>query len=550
MNLKEKVKNSIKNSLKILQNQDFFDTVFDVNDLSFNVSEPNVPDDLNIDQVSYNYSTNIAFVLKQFKKTSPFLIAQKLVEVLKQDSIFSQIDIAIPGFINIVISDSEFISIIKNILLKNDRYASNFVLPEKINVEYVSANPTGFLHVGHVRGAVFGDSLIRILKFAGHSVESEYYVNDAGNQINILGISAMIRYKELFGILEELPEDSYKGQDIVWAAQKIKEKFQDKFLNCDQETYLEFKNEVVKILLEKIKYDLKRLNINIDTYSSEKDLYKNDSIKNVLEKLKPNTYKKDNALFLKTTQFGDDKDRVLIKSDESMTYLTPDIAYHQTKLNKAQKLINIWGADHSGYIARMKIAIQCLGYNPDNLDVLVIQLVRLLKNGEEFKMSKRAGTSVTLEDFLNVASSDVIRFTMLTREINNKFDFDIDLANSQNLNNPVYIVQYSYSRTVSLLKNLVTPNLEKDVLFTSKAKKILLHLNEFQDILKTIVLTSKVNLLSQYLLTLANLFNSFYAETKLLNHKNESEYAALVKVTQIVLKIGLDLLGVSAPESM
>lgn len=270
----------------------------------------------------------------------------------------------------------------------------------------------------------------------------------------------------------------------------------------------------------------------------------------MLEKLKKHTFTKDGALFLNTTKFGDDKDRVLVKSDGAYTYLTPDIAYHETKLQKCDALINIWGADHSGYIDRMRIAIESLGYDSKNLQFLVIQLVRLIKNGEEFKMSKRAGTSVTLADLLDNTSSDAIRFMMLTREINTKYDFNIDDANSKDASNPVFNVQYSHARTVSLLKNLKPYKLLENFEITNKAKKVILSLDEFPNLLESIVTTSKVNLLSQYLLNLSNLFNSFYAETKLKDHEYEEYYSAMVLAVQTIFKIGLNLIGVSAPEVM
>ncbi|QKT05520.1 arginine--tRNA ligase [Mycoplasma sp. OR1901] len=553
MLLNTKIRELIVNSIEIMQKNNFFQEEFDADKVGFLVSLPNLPEHLEDEEIKYDLSTNVAFLLKKYVKTSPLNIANELVNILMQNTdVFVKIDVAMPGFINIVLKDEVFNEVLLNANKEGFKYGANQFEPTKINVEYISANPTGFLHVGHVRGAVYGDSLIKIYRHAGYQVESEYYVNDAGNQINVLANSAKVRYFELFGQTLEMPEESYKGQDIVWAVEQIKNKKGDYYLNDFESKYQEFKTEVKDILLEKIKYDLSKLNIgNFDTFSSELSILQNGAVDEALEKMKEYTYHKDGALFLKTTEFKDDKDRVLIKSDGSNTYLLPDIAYHLTKFKKADRLINIWGADHSGYVERMKAALKILGYDDNRLDVLIIQLVRLIKNGEEFKMSKRAGTSVTLSDLLEVSSPDAVRFMMLTREINNKFDFDIDFSNSANSSNPVYIVQYAHSRTVSLLNNLVKPDLSlKSFNLSYKAKKIVLAIDEFPSLIKTIVETSKVNLMSQYLLNLAKLFNSFYSETKLKGHENEAEYAYLVSVVQLVLRLGLGLIGVSAPENM
>ncbi|MGZ9763264.1 arginine--tRNA ligase [Mycoplasma sp. 5912] len=551
MTLTQLIKAELINIVKKLQESHYFDVDFNADDLNFILGEPNLPVKTSSVAKRYDLSTNLAFVLKAYKKINPMKIAECLVEKLANSFKFIyQVDIAPPGFLNIVLNDSAFIYIISNILEQKSLYAKNQVEGQKINVEYISANPTGFLHVGHVRGAVFGSTLINVLRHIGYNVESEYYINDAGNQINILVNSLYVHYAALFGKNLKMSDECYQGNDIIWVAQQVKESYNDYFLDLNTNKRSELENLAVEILLNKIKDDLAKLNIHIDTFTSENSLYEQDMIKPVLEKLAPYTYLKDGALFLKTSDFGDDKDRVLIKSDASNTYLLPDIAYHLTKIKKASRLINIWGADHSGYVARMKIAFQCLGYNPKNLEVLIIQLVRLIKDGSEFKMSKRAGTSVTLADLLDVSSSDAIRFMMLTREISNKFDFDIDYANSNDTNNPVFLVQYTYSRIVSLLKKIKKPHLNNTAKFTDKAKKIIITLDLFSDLIKTISVTSKVNLLSQYLLNLVKLFNSFYEQTYIQTNEQEESYAAMIESIRIVMKIALDLMGVNAPEQM
>ncbi|MEA4276403.1 arginine--tRNA ligase [Mycoplasma sp. 21DD0573] len=551
MTLKEQLKQNIIDAVMKLQNEDFVNKDLNVKDLVFNITQPNVPDNINIDQVVYDFSTNIAFILKNHCAVkNPIEVANKLVTKMSNSNIYQKIDIAVPGFINIVLSNQLFLSTVQNINLNPTKYGADFINKEHVNVEFVSANPTGFLHVGHARGAAYGDSLIRILRHAGYDVEAEYYVNDAGNQINVLTNSVYVRYQNLFGIDAQLPEDCYRGQDVVWCATKIKEKYGDYFLNADEVKLSELSTVAKDIMLDKIREDLGRLNVSFDTFASEKAIKEDGLIESVLKKLSKYTYTEDGALFLKTKEFGDDKDRVLIKADGNYTYFLPDIAYHELKFQKSPKLINIWGADHSGYIQRMKIAMQCLGYNPDNLDILTIQLVRLIKDGEEFKMSKRAGTAVTLQDLLDYSSADAVRFMMLTREINNKFDFDIDAANSTDVNNPVFIVQYAHSRSVSLLNRLKQEEVNAQINFTNKAKKLIIELDSFPELIKTIVSTSKVNLLTQYLINLAKSFNSFYAETKLLGHEDEATYAHLIKSVQAILALGLNLIGVSAPLSM
>ncbi|WLP85686.1 arginine--tRNA ligase [Mycoplasma seminis] len=551
MSLKQQIKNAILTALKQLQNENYLSSDLNLENLNFNISQPNVPENLNAAQVQYDFSTNVAFIIKQHcVEKNPILVAEKLTNLLMQNDLFKQIDVAKPGFMNIILSDKSFLNVIDNVISQNDRFGGAYIENEKLNVEFVSANPTGFLHVGHARGAAFGDALVRVLRHAGYDVEAEYYINDAGNQINVLTDSIWVRYCELFGINHPMPEECYRGQDIIWAAEKIKSAYGDEFITLDETKRSKLANIATNIMLEKIKEDLAQFNVYFDTFSSEKAIKQAGYIEKTLETLKPNTYLQDGALFLKTQALGDDKDRVLVKSNGDYTYFLPDIAYHQLKFSKCDKLINIFGADHSGYIQRMKIAVQYLGYNPDNLDILTIQLVRLIKDGQEFKMSKRAGTSVTLADLMDVSSTDAIRFTMLTREINNKFDFDIDLANSQDAKNPVFIVQYAHSRAISLLNKLKRETFNQDIIFTDKAKKLIVELDNFDELIKTIISTTKVNLMTQYLINLAKIFNSFYAETKLLNHQDESTYAYLVHATQIILQLGLNLIGVSAPKSM
>ncbi|TNK82108.1 arginine--tRNA ligase [Mycoplasmopsis pullorum] len=548
MNMNAKIKNMIEEIIIILQNEGVISNDCTAGTINYNLQEPNI----NVgDSKQYNFATNIAFLLKKYAKISVLELAQKISIELEKNELVEKADVAAPGFINIILSDCAFVDILKNIINKEDQYGSNLIQDENVyNVEFVSANPTGFLHVGHARGAAIGDSLVRVLRHAGLKVVPEYWVNDAGNQIKVLVDSAKVRYFELFGQTLTMPEDCYKGSDIIWLAEQIKNKYGNKFLENFDQNVNEFKQICIDILLEKIRTDLAKFNVSFEIFTSEKFVRDSGLVEKTLEKIKKYTYEKDGALFLNTTEFGDDKDRVLIKSDGSFTYFTPDIAYHDIKLQRSNKLINVWGADHSGYIARLKIAMQCLGYNPEDIEIIVVQLVRLIKNGQEFKMSKRAGTSVTLEDLMDVSNPDCVRFNMLTRDANTKFDFDIDLANSKDENNPVFTVQYAHSRANSVLTKAQVDYDFNLIPFNDKTRKLLVALDQFPDVIKTVASTYKIQLLTSYLMNLANLFNSFYSNNKILDSNHSQTLLAVTLATKRVLKLGLSLVGVSAPEKM
>ncbi|VEU58900.1 arginine--tRNA ligase [Mycoplasmopsis gallinacea] len=546
------VKKELIKAVESLQEQGFFEQDFNANELVFDLSESNVPEQSNPDKIEFNLSSNIAFIVKKYVKNAPVNIANAIKECLKDSKVITYVSVTMPGFLNFVINDELFIERTFEINDLKDSYGGNFINKEKVNIEFVSANPTGFLHVGHARGAAVGDSLVRMYRHAGYDVEAEYYVNDAGNQIDTLAASVHVRYLALFGTEKPMPEECYRGNDIIWCANKIKDLKGDYFNDYElsEAKYQELKLIATEIMLAQIMEHLKEFRVSFDTVSSERAVRASGAIEQVLNKLKDNTYTQDGALFLNTTQYGDDKDRVLIKNDGSFTYLLPDIAYHANKFAQNPSLINVWGADHSGYVLRMKIAMQLLGFNKENLDILTIQLVRLIKDGQEFKMSKRAGTSVTLADLMDNSSVDAIRYTMLTREVNSKFDFDIDEANSDESNSSVFIVQYAHSRACSLLSKMQAASKQNNAKLTLKAKKVIRALDDFEELIKTIVSTKKVNLMTQYLSELAKLFNSFYAETKLINHEFESTYASLVLAVKNVLSLGLELIGVSAPTEM
>ncbi|WP_033161242.1 arginine--tRNA ligase [[Mycoplasma] collis] len=502
-----------------------------------------------------DFSTNIALVLQKQLNKKAMDIAYEIKNAVNfKEYLIKKIEIVEPGFLNFFVENEIFSSVVKKILDEKEKYGSQ-KQNQKINIEFVSVNPTGFLHVGHARGAVIGSTLANILLFTGNKVIKEYYVNDAGNQIDILANSVLVRYKQLFGMNVELETDSYHGEDIIFVAQKIKDEFGDLFLKItkDEKNKLQIlKDRTVEILLNEIKKDLQKFNVEFDIFYSERELYKNKIIEQTLEKL-DHKFEKEGALWLETTKFGDDKDRVLIKKDKTFTYFTPDIAYHQKKINSfngVDKIINIWGADHIGYVKRLEIALEILGFDVKNFNVLICQIVRFFKDGQIFKMSKRKGTSFTVKDILKIVNEDMLRFFMINRSENSTLDFNIDLAVEQNNKNPVYLIQYSYARICQLFKknNInVFDNLNYEHELEIKLINIL---KEFPELIDKISKNYKVNLLPEYLITLARNFNSLYENIKFIGNKNEMSLLALAKATQIVLKIGLDLIGVNSPERM
>ncbi|AKJ20577.1 arginine--tRNA ligase [Mycoplasmopsis synoviae] len=551
MTLYSQIKNSILNSLTKLQAKEILPE-FDLDEINFNISQPNIPEKFNPNNIFYHYSTNIAFTLAKSLKTNPIELAKNIQSELLQEDLYERVDFMAPGFINLVVKDIYFNNAIYEIIKLKNNFGKFKANNQKINIEYVSANPTGFLHVGHVRGAVVGKVIYNVLKFAGYSVEGEYYVNNAGNQINLLARSVLYWYLKLHKISSPKVEDGYNGKDILLCAKKIKKVFGNKFIKLKEshKLFADFKKFSYEILFEEILKDLWKLKISFDSVFYESSLYENSDIEKVLEKLKNKTYQDGNSLVLKTSEYGDDKDRVLVKSDKSFTYFLPDIAYHYLKFKKADKLINIWGADHLGYIQRIKAAMHFLNLNDSNLDILTLQLVRLIKNGQEFKMSKRKGTSVTLKDLLKVSNKDSIFFGMLLRDSNSKYDFDIDKNNASDINNPVYIVKYSYSRAHSLSQNLAKYQKTKEAFLSDKAKKLVLELDFFQELISVITKTLKPNLLTQYLINLANLFNSFYSEKKIKDTSKEKHYSGLIQAYKIVLSNALKLLNIKPPKKM
>ncbi|WP_039884356.1 arginine--tRNA ligase [Mycoplasmopsis columbina] len=495
------------------------------------------------------------------KGQNPHELAEAIVKALepKMKALhLKNVEIAGPGFLNFFLTEESLVEGLNDVLAKGKDYGKGNK-KGKINIEFVSANPTGYLHVGHARNAAIGSTVANILEFAGMDVTREYYINDAGVQINLLAESLFARYQQNFDANYELPEGGYRGEDIVWAAGEMFKKYGDKYKDAKLEGEIleTFKKEGVELFLSAIDEDLKKFGVWFDIWYSEKSLYNNDAIliKEAIKKLN-NTYEKDGATWLKTTSNGDDKDRVLIKSDGTYTYFTPDIAYHNIKFERTGEdaiIMNVWGADHSGYIKRMQTAMKNLGYKPENLIVLCMQLVRLMKNGSEFKMSKRRGTSFFLRELIDLVGKDSARFILLDRTYNSKLDFDIDIATSKTNDNPAVLVQYANARAHALLSksSLDFETLKAEKFENEQDEKLISTILEFPEIVLKSADKYMTNLLTQYLIKLAKEFNSWYSNSdKIIGHKNEASLLALVKAVHITLENGMRLIEISTPHKM
>lgn len=544
--ISEKLRSVIEQGIKETFNLDV-----DKNDFSVEIPK---------DKNHGDYSTNAAMRYAKILRKSPREIAENLSKTLQNSDIIEKIEIAGPGFINFFIRNDSLTKIISDILKNGENYfKSNIGGGTKIMVEYVSANPTGDLHLGHARGAAYGDTLTRILSFVGYDVLREYYVNDAGNQIEVLGNSLFERYKEALGLPFDLSKIGYQGKDVIKLAHDIAAQDKNKWVDDDSTERKDyFKKVGTKLELDKIKKDLDLYRIHFDHYQSELDLYRSGKVDNVLKEVKktPYTYELDGALWLKTTEFGDDKDRVLIKSDGSLTYFTPDISYHKDKFDRGyDKLIDILGADHHGYIARLKAGLKILGYNPDNLDIAIVQMVRLMENGEEVKMSKRTGNAVTIRELCEDVGVDVARYFFISKPIISHLDFDLGLARNQSNENPVYYIQYAYARMMSILRKNDSFEIKDAYSLLNNEKEIQLikHLGELKHVLEDVTKVKEVNIVANYAYRLAQLFHSFYNDLTVIDKDNEAltkERLSLVKACAITLKTTLGLLGIEAKESM
>lgn len=511
-----------------------------------------------------DYATNIAMQLTKLAKKPPRAIAEAILEKLNTDGTsIESIEIAGPGFINIKLKTDYLGDIVKTVLEQGENYGrSNYGNKQKVQVEFVSANPTGDLHLGHARGASLGDSLSNVLDFAGYDVAREYYINDAGNQVHNLATSVEARYFQALGLDKEMPEDGYQGPDIINIGKMLVDEYGDKYVHTpDEERYAFFRQYGLDHELEKLKTDLANFRVSFDVWFSETSLYKNGKIDVALDKLRANghVFEEDGATWFRSTTFGDDKDRVLIKNDGTYTYLMPDIAYHEDKLFRGfDKLINIWGADHHGYIPRMKAAIEALGYGNDTLEVGVVQMVQLYKDGEKFKMSKRTGKAVTLRELVEEVGLDAVRYFFAMRSGDSQMDFDLDLAISQSNENPVYYAQYAHARISSILRQAVDNGMAASVdnvslLQAEKELELLKKIGDFPQVISDSARIRSPHRVATYIQELAATFHSFYNAEKVLDPDNRElseARLALITITRTTIANALKLIGVSAPEKM
>lgn len=543
MNLKEKIKEMIKSAL---------------NELSIEFKLESIVVEVPKKREQGDFSTNIAMQLTKVLKDNPRNIAEKIVEVLsKNTNEIKTIEIAGPGFINIYLNDEYVFSGISNVIKQGENYGSSSIgKKEKVDIEFVSANPTGILHLGTARGAAYGSNLANIMSFAGYDVTKEYYINDAGNQIINLGVSLKERYKGLCGLEENMPEDGYYGSEIIDIAKTIFDKYGNFKLDEDLEF---FKKVAVDYLLNIIKTDLSNFGVTFDVWTSEKSIRAKGRIEESLKILdeKGLVYKKDDATWLKTTVYGDDKDRVLIKTDGSYTYLVPDIAYHLDKFDRGfDSLVDVFGADHHSYVSRLKASIEALGYDKDKLEVRLLQMVRLLRDGEIVKMSKRTGGNITISELVGEIGKDAARYFFATRSLDGQMDFDINLALKKSSENPFFYVGYANARICSILRDAKEKNIDictdiKEAIDID-SKALLLKVYEFTEVLVSAALKKEPHLITNYVYELASMFHNYYGKHKILTDdiKMSEKRLGLIKTVGITITNALRLIGVKAPEKM
>ncbi len=548
-------------------------------------------------------ATNVAFLLSKSLKKPPLEIAESIASKLRENPDFETVEVAKPGFINIRFSKNFYYKVLKELLSKGfDFYKENLGLERKIQVEYVSANPTGPLHFGHGRGAVVGDVISNLLEFYGWNVVREYYINDAGNQIRMLGLSILYRYLELMlskvyegaynaasylmappgeatkkdrlyakiselfrQIGDDFEQNGYRGEYIKELAQKVYELYREQILELSPQEAIAFLSEFgLKEMLEEIKKDLEDFGVKFNVWFSEKSLYQTKYVEKTLSYLREKglLYEKDGAVWFKTTQFGDDKDRVVIKRDGSYTYFASDIAYHYNKyLRGFNKVINVWGADHHGYIPRVKAAVKAFGVPENWLDFELIQLVKLFKEGKEVKMSKRAGNFVTLRELMSEVGTDAIRFWFITKRSDTPLEFDIDKAKAQSSENPVYYVQYAHARISGIFREVKNRKgfdpegdfeFNPELLNTETEIELIKHLATLKDELISIAKSREIHLLPQLAVQLVKEFHYYYNHYRVMVDDEELMKArlALLKAIRTALRLLFKFIGISAPERM
>ena len=511
-----------------------------------------------------DFASNIAMQSARVAHKAPRIIAQAIVDGMDYPWL-DHAEIAGAGFINFFLKNDVIYDTLKQILAAGDTYGHAPLRQEDtIQVEYVSANPTGPLHVGHGRGAAYGSALVNLLRAAGYNVQAEYYINDAGNQMNNLAASVNARYLELLGKPAEIPENGYHGHDIIETAQAIIDQDGDKYLDMPEAERLElFKDRAYAEKLKALKRDLAHFNVHYDNWFSERTLHP-DAIQaacKVLEE-RGKIYEKDGALWLKSTDYGDDKDRVVIRDNGVPTYLAADIAYHKNKYDRGfKKMINIWGADHHGYVARVKAAMAALGYDVDQLEVLLLQMVSLFRDGKPVKMSKRTGQAITLNELIEEVGTDAARYFFIMRSLDTQLDFDLDLAKSHSNENPVYYMQYAHARIYSIYRqakeaganlSMDWSDVKWDTLTNEYELELIKKMAAFPEEVQRAARERAPHRIAHFVHELAGMFHTFYNHCRIIQEDKDLEKARLALVTAVRITIAnsLAILGVSAPEKM
>lgn len=538
-NIEEQIKGSIKSIIKSLY------------DIDVEQVELESPNDVN----NGNLSTNVCLKITKLVGKNPMEIAQEVVDQLEVDGI-DTIEVKKPGFINFFYGN-EFFNHKVNEIIEAQEFIFDTNEHNYYNVEYVSANPTGDLHLGHARNAVYGDSICRLLSKIGNKVDSEYYINDAGSQMNNLGLSVQYFYLQKLGIELDFPEDGYRGQEIQDIASEIYNEYgEDK----KDEDVVWFREYAYAKNLEEIKRILKELHIEFDIWTSERSLYEKNMVEENLNTLatKGDIYSQDDAMWLATSKYFDDKDRVLKKSDGNYTYFASDVAYHMDKFNRGySNLIDVWGGDHHGYINRVKSSISSLGQSADKFEVLIIQMINILQNNERVKMSKRSGTSVTIKDLLKEIDADSLRYFFLMRSADTQVDFDIELAKQQNADNPIYYIQYAHARIAKLLQKALEENIKPDSnisneVFSDNEKEIIAFLNTYPKVVVNAANKRLPHLICNYLYDLASLYHRYYNQEHVFNDKNTNVNGKIniAFAIQKIIKDGLNSIGINAKDNM
>jgi arginyl-tRNA synthetase len=505
-------------------------------------------------------------ILAAQAKLNPRKIAQIIQENISDpENIIDQTQIAGPGFLNFFIKDNVWQKALQNIEEQKEKYGClDFGNGKKVQVEFVSANPTGPLHIGHARGAVVGDVITNLLKAAGYRVSKEYYINDAGNQMNNLGQSVLLRYRELLGEKITFPEACYQGDYIKDIAGKIIKKEGNKYLTADKEDTVKYFTTIAgERILAEIKDDLQDFGVTFDEYFSEKELYKNNGVTELLDKLQKKgfVYSDGETLWFKTTDFGDEKDRVVVRKTGEPTYFAADIAYHQNKFSRGfEMIIDIWGADHHGYMPRLWAGIQALGHDKNELKIILVQLVNLLRGGVPVAMSTRSGEFVTLREVLEEVGKDAARYNFLMRRSDSHLDFDLEIAKKQSNENPVYYVQYAHARICSILRmaqerGIALPayaDIDPTLLNEPEEKTLIKLMVRYPETIYGAAKTLEPHRITFYLNELAGIFHSYYNKNKVISENDQLTAARLflMKAISIVIQNALKILGVNAPEKM